>query len=233
MKVWVTRDELEGGPLCTALEQEGLTPVWEPVLTRRVVHDAADEILQLAFDDWLVLTSVYAVESVALDAARVPRVAVVGDASARTARDRGLRVEYVGNSGARSLFRELGEMVQSGTVCYPRSSLARPPDPWPGVELLSPVLYETVPKEFDPTVVERVDVATVASPSAAHSVFGIDFENQEGLDQEATGPAADLRFASIGFTTSSVLKRLGIEPWLESPDRTFESLAQAIADNDS
>ncbi|MCH7840618.1 MAG: hypothetical protein IID38_10345, partial [Planctomycetes bacterium] len=83
MRIWVTRDETPGGPLSAALAAVGLTVVCEPVLQRRVIDDAAETISRLSPDDWLVLTSVYAVEAVRADRARIPRVAVVGEASRR------------------------------------------------------------------------------------------------------------------------------------------------------
>jgi uroporphyrinogen-III synthase len=209
----VTRDESRDGPLSTALRAHGLQPVLEPVLERRVVADPNEIIEQLGPDDWLVLTSPYAIEAAACDAARVPRVAVVAEPSRRVAEALGLRVELVSKGGdGKSLFAELREKATSGTVCYPRSALAASPEPWPGVELRCPVLYETTTRAFDRTVIERVDVVSVASPSAVRAV----------------GPV-DLPFASIGATTSAALRELGLEPWVEAPTPSFESLAAVIA----
>jgi uroporphyrinogen-III synthase len=39
-----------------------------------------------------------------------------------------------------------------------------------------------------------------------------------------------VRFASIGPTTSEALRAIGIEPWVEALEPTFEFLARAIAD---
>ncbi len=63
MRVWVTRDEKPDGPLSAALWEAGLSVVHEPVLERRVVNDAHEAITKLGPDDWLVLTSVYAIEA--------------------------------------------------------------------------------------------------------------------------------------------------------------------------
>ena len=217
MRVWVTRDETPDGPFSTALRKAGLTAVWEPVMERRVCHGGADVIEQLGTDDWLVLTSVFAIESAALASSRKPCVAVVGENSRLAAESRGFRVELVSAGGdGESLFRELREKVNRGRVCYPRSSLADPPDPWPGVELTSPVLYETLPRAFDRNVVNGVDIVSVVSPSAVDIV----------------GPVT-LPFASIGPITSEALRRIGIEPAVEAPHRTFESLAQAVVDYDN
>lgn len=213
MRVWVTRDEPKDGPMTKALRAAGLTPVQEPVLERHVVDDAADAIARLDPDDWLVLTSVYAIEAVPAQLARVPHVAVVGEPSRRAASERGFRVDLVSSrkDGA-SLFEELRRRITSGKVCYPRSSLVEPPQSWASVELISPVLYETIPRVFDKTIVDRVDVVCVASPSAVHAIGRL-----------------DLPFASIGPSTSAALRAIGVDPWVEPVERSFEGLARAIA----
>jgi uroporphyrinogen-III synthase len=211
--VWVTRDEEADGPLSSALRSLGLTVVLEPVLNRCIVDDAADAITQLGPDDWLVLTSPFAVNAVPAAPARVPQVAVVGEPSRAAALARGFRVELVSSGGdAASLFEELRAIATRGKVCYPRSSLAETPAPWPQIEFISPVLYETHRRAFDSDVVQRVDVVAVASPSAVKAVG-----------------AVDLPFASIGPTTSAALRELGIDPWIEATARSFSSLAEAIA----
>lgn len=218
MRVWMTRDEDADGALSNALRDVGLTVVHEPVVARHLLGDAGDDIGRLTSDDWLVLTSVYAINAVALEPARIPCVAVIGEASESTAKARGLRVEMVSSDGdARSLFDALRTRVTQGTVCYPRSSLVEPPDPWGNVQVISPGLYETVARDFDRSVMDRVDIVCVTSPSAVESL-------------RAAGVSLDqLRFASIGPTTSAKLRIHGIEPWLEAPHRSFASLAGAIA----
>ncbi len=214
MKVWVTRDEANNGPLTSALRACGLEAVLEPVLSRRVLDDAAEAISRLGPDDWLVLTSPYAIAAVAAAPARVPRLAVVAEPSRRAAKDRGFRVELVSREGTgESLFAELKAIATHGTVCYPRSARVPPPRAWAGVNLVSPVLYETVARSFDRSITDRVDVAAVASASAVEAIGRV-----------------DLPFASIGPPTSAALRKLGIEPWVEAPQRSFESLAAAIAD---
>ena len=107
-RVWVTRDEGSDGPLSAALLAHGLQAVLEPVVTRRVIADPAEAVGQLGPDDWLVLTSPYAIEAAACPAARVPQVAVVAEPSRRLAESLGLRVNLVSSGGdGRSLFAEL------------------------------------------------------------------------------------------------------------------------------
>ncbi len=219
MKIWVTRDEEPDGPLSAALRGAGLTAVLEPVLSRHVVNDASDALRRLEPDDWLVLTSVYAIEAVAREHARVPRVAVVGEVSKAAAVARGFRVEHVSSGGnAVSLFDDLRTIVTTGRVCYPRSSRAKPPDAWSEVELASQVLYETLPRAFDESVADRIDAACVTSPSA------VDVMSSSGIDMSA------MQLASIGPTTSARVRAVNLEPWIEAPHSNFASLAAAIAE---
>ncbi len=215
MNVWVTRDEERGGPLCTALQDAGLGVVLEPVLERRLCESWDDAaVADLGTDDWLVLTSPFAIELLAgRSDQRKPRVAVVAEASRELAAAQGYNVALVSSDGTgATLFEALRKAVNSGTVCYPRSSLADPPNTWSGVSLRCPTLYETVARQYDRTIVERVDLVAVASASAARAV----------------GRAA-LPFASIGPKTTAALRDIGIDPVTEAPDRSFQSLAEAIA----
>jgi uroporphyrinogen-III synthase len=82
------------------------------------------------------------------------------------------------------------------------------------VQLASPILYETMPRRFDPSVARVVDVVSVASPSAAEAIW-----NVPGLP----------RAAALGPTTAAALRRCRIEPWLEVRNATFEDYAGAIA----
>jgi len=215
LNVWVTRDEPRDGPLCRALVEAGLGFEWEPVLERRLSstwNDAA--IADLGPDDWLILTSPYAIELLAERSdQRKPRVAVVADASKELAVAKGFRVELVSSDGTgATLFSELARQVASATICYPRSALAEAPEAWGDVTLRCPVLYETVTRNYDRTVVDRVDLVTVASASAARAVGKV-----------------SLPFASIGPRTTAALRELGIEPVTEAPDRSLASLAAAVA----
>ncbi len=214
LRVWVTRDEEPDGPFCLALHAAGLSAVLEPVLARQVVDDCAASVANLGPNDWLVLTSPFAVRSVAAPMPPGPRVAVVGESSRRAALECGLRVELVSRGGdAASLFEELASRMTVGKVCYPRSSLVEARPGWAGVELSCPILYQTVRRDFDRRIVERIDVVGVASPSAVQAVGRV-----------------DRPYASIGPTTSKALRGIGVTPTIEAPDRTFASLAAAILD---
>ena len=213
--VWVTRDEPNDGPLSIALRKLGLEVVLEPVIERKVVASPAELLAGLTGDDWLVLTSPFAIEAVAAEpAACVPHVAVVGESSGKLAAAAGLRVDLVGADGhGETLYAELRQRVTTGVVCYPRSAKAKPLEPWPDVEVRCPILYDTLPRAFDRSVAQRATIAAVASPSAVKALGDI-----------------DIPLASIGRATTAAIRSAGREPVVEPDYPTFENLAQAVAD---
>ncbi len=215
MRVWVTRDEERDGPLGMALRSVGLHDVWQPMLQRQV-SDTFDisSVNSLEKEDWLVLTSPFAIEYIArLTQHRIPRVAVVGKVSQQLAAALGFRVAIVSTEGiSTSLFADLKQHVLAAKICYPRSSLAKPLCGWGNAQVTCPILYETKPRDVDPLGADKVDIIAIASASAARAV---------GL--------INLPYASIGPSTTSTLRGMGIEPAVEAPDRSFSSLASAIA----
>ncbi len=215
MIVWVTRNEPADGPLSFALRERGLDVILEPVIEQTILACPADLLAGLGPDDWLVLTSPFAIEAVTAEpAARIPHVAVVGESSRALATRAGLRVELIGPDGHGStLFEALRTTVTAGVVCYPRSAKAAVPQAWADVELRCPVLYDTVPRDFDRTVAERVAVAVVASPSAVEALGDI-----------------DVPLASIGRATTSAIHARGRAPVAVAAYPTFDNLAKAVAD---
>lgn len=216
IKVWVTRDEGADGPLCAALRRAGLEPVYEPVIERRVTGDVEREIAALLPEDWLVLTSAFAVRAIPAERVRC-RVAVVGEASRAEASVRGLSVALVSPDGTGAgLWKALaGTTAGARRVCYPRSSRAEGPARFEGVEVSSPVLYHTAARAVDPARVAGVSVAAVASPSAVAGVLAV---------------LPHVKCASIGPTTSAALRACGMEPWVEAREASFEAMAMAIAE---
>ncbi len=215
-RVWVTRDEGEDGRHSHALRAAGLKPVVEPVLTTVHLSDAGEKIQHLGPDDWLVLTSPRAIESVAIEPARVPRVAVVGEPSRRAAEARGMRVELVSPTGdGPGLWAVLKPLASGRRVCFPRSALARVPEVT-GFELTAPVIYRPEPRAWDTDVLSRIDITSLASASAVAAIH----------DRLGRLPTP---MASIGHRTTAAIRQRGGEPDIEAAEPSFQSLAEAIA----
>lgn len=213
-RVWVTRDETLDGPLCTALRQHGLEPVLEPVLKRTVLDDGLAHLSAIQPGDWLVLTSPFAIAVAAnVPATKTAQLAVVGDASAKEAEQHGFKVTLCGPDGhGDTLRQQLTERIQSGSVWHPRSDRAQPLTAWADVTVHDFPLYTTTPRAYDSSVVDRVDLICVTSPSAVQALTKI------------THPVA-----SIGRSTTAALAKRDITPVVQPETPGFEALAAGIA----
>jgi uroporphyrinogen-III synthase len=229
-RIWVTRDEMPDGPLCAALRAAGLEPVCEPVVERRAVADVTGEVTALGEEDWLVLTSPYAIERIKAGALCC-RLAVVGEASRRAAEARGWRVALTAGGTGADLWSSLeAREVRGRRILFPRSSLSAAPPALAGAIIHAPVLYETRARAFDVNRVRDVAAAVVASPSAVSAIFGAGEGARTGGGGAAVGWwLLRVRFASIGPTTTGALRAAGVEPWVEAAGPEFRALALQIA----
>ncbi len=219
-RVWVTRDEKEDGPLCSALRACAVLPILEPVLERVVIADVAPDLQILGPEDWLVLTSVFAIENVPVDLARIPKVAVVGEVSETAAKKRGLRVELVSRKKTGwSLFAELQARAVERQVIYPRSALAKVPTNMDSAAGFSaPILYETRPRDFDASFLDEIGMIALTSASAART-----------LDARIKLAALEIPLASIGPTTTAAIEECHGQVWIQPLTPSLKELANAIA----
>ena len=195
-RVWVTRVEGEDGGLPQNYAQCGFTPIVEPVLEMQLVHKELDDIANLHPDDWLVLTSPFAIRSVAAVVVPNQRIAVIGQSSATLAQSLGLNVRLISpTTNAIGLWKQLALQEPGKNICFPRSSLASVPQV-DGLRIHAPVLYSVEPRDFDINVVSRSDIVTFTSTSAVLSVL-----NRLG--------SLELPAVSIGPSTSNVISAEG------------------------
>jgi len=219
--VWVTRDEPPNGPLSRALKSHQLTPVLEPVIARQQISNITHELKLLTPNDWLVLTSAFAIECIDKNYAGIPNVAVVSEKSAAKARAVGLRVALISKQkNAQSLFDDLKTIAKSRRVLYPRSSEAKLPIiPAGCFELASPILYETRPRNFNEAIIEEENINIIAftSPSAVCAV------NEKIPLNSITTP-----IASIGPTTTEAITSTGARTAIQPETPSFSALARKI-----
>jgi uroporphyrinogen-III synthase len=241
--VAVTRDEGPDGPLATALEKAGASPLAVPTLAicDPASWDELDACLaELHRFDWLVFTSAHAVDAVwRRPAAPAPGVAIrvgaVGPATARALESRGVSTAVVprtrGGVGLVEAMRDAAEL-DGARILWPRSAIARHELRQAlleqGAELVDPIAYRTVPAtgpEIDVFKgllgLGRIDAATFLSPSSARNLAA-------ALGGDLAALARSTAVASIGPTTSSTLRALGAPPDVEAPEQTAESLAAAV-----
>jgi glutamate-1-semialdehyde 2,1-aminomutase len=239
--ILVTRPRRQSQPLADALRELGATVVEAPAIAIEPPSDfqALDEaISRLATYDWLVFTSVNAVESFfdrlseARPEAKTPKLAAIGPATEESLRERGLRADVVPEKHvAEELFRAIAERgeVKKKRFLLPRADIAREALPellrTEGATVDTVVAYQTVPAGEEmrraSELVERgaVDAVTFTSASTARSFFA--HVDPRGFEKCA-------RAFSIGPITSTALRSLGVTPAVEAERFTNEGLVEAI-----
>ena len=245
-----TRDEGADGALARAIEDAGMKSVACPMVTIAPPLDPRpfeDAVEHLGEFDWLAFTSAHAIAAVtqhpkwqtAIARGSPPRVAVVGDASARRLESHGVAAHVVPDGvGAAALAAAIVQCVggvDGVRVLWPRGD--RAPSAFgedlekAGILVTAPIAYRTLPPA-DASVaalratLESNQTAAIAfcSPSSAqnlaHSLGLVDLATVRGRVQVV---------ASIGPTTSAALSALGLEPDVQAESPSMASLANAIA----
>ncbi|WP_396223085.1 uroporphyrinogen-III synthase [Gemmatimonas sp.] len=242
VRIAVTRAGERGGPLAAALRRVGAT-VHEIPLTRIETLDLAPlhaAVGRLADYDWILLTSVNAVEHLArvvnergVDAAMATRrLAVVGTATAQACDAQGWRAptvqpEKMQAEGMLDLMAERSD-IEGARMLYPSAAGARDVLP-EGLRALGATV-DVVPcyrSGADPdgqaTVRQLVaagelDLVTVAAPSAVDSL----------LDALPPEHASRLPVAAIGPVTARAARVAGFPVKVESTAATMEGWVKAI-----
>jgi uroporphyrinogen III methyltransferase / synthase len=235
--------------LAEPLEALGAEVLAMPVLAVVDPPDpgAIDEAIRRLDDyDWVVLTSTNAVDRffarvVLLDGSSEAlsgvKLAAVGSATAARMREKGVEPDVVPEDaraeGLVAEFRELG-VGEGFRLLVPRALKAREvlPDELRAMGATVDVapVYQTVPVDPDPAVLDRlrqgtVDCVTFTSGAIA-SAF-VSAIREAGLDADAI--MRDVVIASIGPVTTAEIVALGYEANIEARHATMGSLALAIA----
>jgi hydroxymethylbilane synthase len=249
-KIVVTRAPEQAVELAQALEERGAKVLRMPMVRFAAPGDpsALDAAIRRVKEfDWLLFTSQVAVRFYAtrrreLDAEDLsasvalresPRIAVVGRATAKGAKQLGLQVDYVAEaeSGA-GLARELGPSMRGKSVLLPQSSQAGESLAKmlreAGADVTSVEAYATVaPEGASPEILHQirtggVDAIVFASPSAFRN-FAAFFDKDE-LGELSRRVA----FAAIGPTTRKAMGERGVSVSIAAADPSVESMVEAI-----
>lgn len=239
--VVVTRDEAPGGPLAGLLRAAGARVLHWPTVAIAPPADPealAQALAALESFDWLVLTSVHAVEAVAARRAALPpslRVAAVGASTAAAARALGWRVDRQPDefhaAALLASFAGARNGLAGQRVLFPASDLAASALPRGlaalGADVARVEAYRTALAPLDTArclaaaARGEVDVLTFASPSAV-----------DGLaaalgDSRLTPLLAAAAVAAIGPTTAAALARRGRTPDAIASPATLDGLVAA------
>ncbi|MEM1423461.1 MAG: uroporphyrinogen-III synthase [Planctomycetota bacterium] len=213
---WVTRDEPESGPLCSALRDQGCEPHLDPLVRCEPLSDGRACLETMREGDWLVLTSPRAVALI--DAGAVQpgvRIAVVSEASARAARARGLDVGLVSPTpSAAGLWRAIATQRGAGDVVFAKSVQAPSPPASVG-PVVCHDLYTTLPRTPDPSSAGRSGCVTFTSPTAVRSF-------------DAQLPGCNLPRVCLGETTARSARERAQGRVVVAREPSFRALAEAV-----
>ena len=244
----VTRAAEQAQELVRELEGLGAEVLSLPTVGFREAEDFAplDEALrEISNFDWILFTSQNAVRFFAkrcrglgVDPSKLqsegPRVAAVGPATAKAAREEGFRVYWIASRfRGEALARELRDDVAGKKVLLPRSDRAADELPGAlraaGATVRDVIAYRTaVPETSDSDTLARIrsgeaDVIAFASPSTFHH-----FADLIGGDM-LPGLAERAKFAALGPTTAGAIREAGLPVEIEAAEATSIGLARAIA----
>ena len=248
-RVLITRAPHQASELAEQLRVSGIDPILIPAIetTSPISFAGLDAALQnLDTFHWLLFTSANAVEVFAgrlpsPGGFQMPRIAAIGQATARAVEAAGLAVDLIPQQAVAESFAEalLPYAVQpDGTptrFLLVRAEQARDHLPETlgaaGAEVIIAPAYRTViPESSIPAIREMFsrpenypDAVTFTSSSTAHNLFAL-------LEAAgATLPPQILR-VSIGPITSQTLIQLGFPPHVEAKEASVVSLAAAIVE---
>ena len=245
-QIVVTRPGRQAGGLVERLESLGAEVVEAPAIR---IEPAADRgpLLKAVRDldgfDWVILTSVNAVEALfaalaeaGLDArALAPcRMAVMGSATGERLRGFGVRADLVPPTfTSRALLEAMAASAElrGRRVLCPRADIA----PRDLVEDLASHGAKVQEVAAYRTVADNAGAGEVAQRLAEGRIDWLTFTSGSTVRQFLSAVAAErvrasrARIASIGPTTSAVLRESGLRPAVEADPHTIDGLVEAIA----
>ena len=245
-RVVITRAALQSSDLYEKLTGRGAIPVLLPLVSFAPPEDYApldSALLQWKRFDWVIFTSAYAVQAVAMRAARFgrnlgkggapPNVAVIGPATRHTAEKAGFFIEHTARTHQGvALAEELGSRVRGKRVLLPRSDRANPDLPAAlrgfGADVTEVIAYRTLrPSDADHEAVARIakgeaDAILFFSPSAVHTF--VELVGREKLKSLQNRMA----IASIGPVTAASLREAGVHRVVVPAEATAEAVVQAL-----
>jgi uroporphyrinogen-III synthase len=245
-RVVITRAALQSSELFDKLKNRGAIPVLLPLVSFAPADDYAplDSALRRWRQfDWVMFTSAFAVQAVALRAAKFgrnlakggapPNIAVVGPATREKAERAGFFVEHqAGTHLGVALAEELVDRVRNKYVLLPRSDRANPDLPSAlrqlGANVTEVIAYKTLrPTDADQEAIARVakgeaDAVLFFSPSAVHTF--IDLVGRERV-KALQGRVA---MASIGPVTAAALRDAGVQRIITASEATPDAVVTAL-----
>jgi len=240
-RILITRPRAQADDFAANLRAAGFEPIFFPVIEIQPIEDnfALERALsKIGCYDWLVFTSVNAVEVVLpqLPDGSLPQIAAIGPKTAEALQRQGITPNFVPDEYvAESILPGLGDL-RGKWVLLPRADIARKALPEAIFEAggipHEIAVYRTLPTQPSPdglaALRSGVDVVTLTSPSTVHSFVTI--ARQNGLDPLAL-PGNPV-FACIGPITEQAAREEGLGNLMTAREYTTEGLIEVISNRE-
>jgi uroporphyrinogen-III synthase len=236
-RILVTRPRAQANGFAQSLSSAGFEPIFFPVIQIQPIENnvALERALaKLECYDWLVFTSVNAVEVVInhLQDRSLPQVAAIGPKTAEALQARGITPDFVPEEYvAESILPGLGD-VRGKWVLLPRAEIARKALPEAICEAggipHEIAVYKTLPVNPDTegltALKTGVDWITFTSPSTVQNFVEILHHEKMNPFQLAGNP----KVACIGPITERAAREEGFHPSVVAKEYTTDGLIEAI-----
>jgi uroporphyrinogen III methyltransferase/synthase len=242
-RILITRPKERAKEFAELLTAEGAKPIFFPVIQISPLSDTSilDNILRnIANYDWLILTSVHAVEAVfnRLETLEIvipkhPRIAVVGMQTEASLSSYGIKANFIpAEYTAESIADGLGMNISSKRVLLPQSNLSRDilrtSLRSAGAIVDEVIAYHTLKVQPEPEAIASlrsgVDIITFASPSSVNGFVDVLTENEIDIHNLPNDPL----IACIGQVTASAVRDVGLNVSIEAKEHTIKGLVEAI-----
>jgi uroporphyrinogen III methyltransferase/synthase len=246
-RVVVTRSGTQAHALLARLTDLGATALHWPLISFAPPHDVeplARAVAEIACYGWIVFTSANAVAAFAeqLDehaeshSSVLPKIAVVGSATARAVTENGWRVAFQSEKGSAQALGNTLPASAGDRVLFPRADIAAAtlPDALRdrGLHVDEVVAYRTVPAHdahLREHIVNRghLDALTFASPSSVNALVTLAADC--GWNLTASQQLSGFAVICIGETTARAASEQALRVDAIASEPTNESLLDAIA----
>jgi uroporphyrinogen-III synthase len=236
-RILITRPRAQADDFAEKLRAAGSEPIFFPVIEIQPIENnlALERALsKIECYDWLVFTSVNAVDVVfrQLQNVPLPSVAAIGPKTAQALQSYGIKPDFVPQEYvAEAILPGLGDL-RGKWVLLPRAEIARKALPEAICEAGGVpheiAVYKTLPVQPDPEWITAlqagVDVVTLTSPSTVQNFIVI--ARQNGLNPLCL-PGNPL-FACIGPITEQAAREEGLLNLVTASEYTSEGLIEVI-----
>ncbi len=242
-RILITRPKERAKEFAELLLTEGAKPIFFPVIQISPLSDTShldDTLRNIASYDWLILTSVHAVEAIfsrlqilELVIPNHLRIAVVGTQTEASLAKHGVKADFIPTEySAESIADGLSKDISSKRVLLPQSNLSR--DALAknlrsaGATVDEVIAYHTLKVQPDPEAITSlrsgVDIITFASPSSVNGFVDVLAENEIDICNLPN----NLIIACIGQVTASAVRDVGLQVHIEAREHTIKGLVDAM-----